>query len=218
MKRIAALLILMGICLVSRYALNYWLGYYEQSYLPLVWQLLLGLIGFVVALYLLFIWIISLVRRNQRLWTTGMLVVLLVLVGIEWILPPRDMITYGLRDRLARDYSLEELRRFTKDIDQTLPQSYQIPGGSKTFNGEDLAKTGLKEKYPFLSWIKETHSEGPAYVSEKGGVVNVRWGSSFLGRWGFSVAVNAGKLDLPSEPGTKALRLSDDIIVVSEPD
>ena len=218
MKRMIALLALMGICLASRYALNYWLGYHEQSYLPLAWQLLLVLISFVVFLYLLFIWIISLVRKNQRLWTTGMIVIVFILMGLGWVLPPRDMIIYGLRERLLQDYTLEELRSFAKDIDQALPQSHQISRNTKILDREDLTKNGLKEKYSFLSWMKVAHSDGPAYVSEKGGVVNVRWGSSFLGRWGFSVAVNGGKLDLPSESYSKALRLSDDIFVVYEPD
>jgi len=59
---------------------------------------------------------------------------------------------------------------------------------------------------------------GPTHVHEEDGVVNVQWGGALVGYWGFSVAVNGGKLYLPSEPNTKALRLSDDILVVSEPD
>jgi hypothetical protein len=116
------------------------------------------------------------------------------------------MIAYGLRDRLAHDLSLDELRRFAREIDQMSPS-----GNNKSFTKMDLANTGLKKTYPFLSW-----SEG-ASVQETDGVADVRWGG-FVGHWGFSVAINGERLHLPSGPDSKALRISDDIFVISEAD
>jgi len=71
----------------------------------------------------------------------------------------------------------------------------------------DVLKTALKEKYPFLI----VHG-GPSCVSEANGVVYVDWGSSFLGRWGFRVAVNGvNARQSAGELGATDLCASDDI-------
>jgi len=202
-------LILMGACLVARYVLSYWMGYYENSFSPLAYRdVLVPFVEAIAILVIIICWIISLIRKRQRIWTTGIVLALLILMAFSQGMPTaRYFIICGLRDRLLHDHSLDNLRLFAQEIERMPPQ-----GNNKSFTRENLANTDLKEKYPFLSW-----SQGASDVSEVNGMVGVRWGG-FIGHWGVNVAVNGQKLDLPSEPAKKALRLSDDIIVVSEPD
>jgi hypothetical protein len=203
-------LVLAIICLILRYAFYYWFGCYVTQFPFFVFRTTIWLIGFLMFPVLLIAWIISMIQRKDRLWTTAMLIGLLVLTGLARImLRPDNVIIHGLRDRILRDYSLDTLRQFARDIDQ-LSLPYQSPvAGDKVFIHEDLdvLKTSLKEKYPFL----KVHG-GPSSISEANGVVYVDWGSSFLGRWGFRVAVNGGSAN-PSviEPGVTILRASDDI-------
>lgn len=215
---LAALILMVG-CLLMRYVLSYRLGYYEKSYSALAYQDLLAFFGFIAFVYISIIWIISLFWKKHRLWTTGTMIGLLVLVGLGQLMPhSNDIIVYGLRDRLMHEQNLEDLRRFAQEIDRISRPRDNISGDTKSFMSEDLAKTGLKEKYPFLQWVKGPVFNGPSYVDERDSVVAVRWGGALSGHWGFNIAVNGGKLDLPTEPYTKVLPLSDDIFVIYEPD
>ena len=202
------------ICLMMEYVLTYWLGYYEKWMSSTLWIVILRLLGVTIPFFVLLItWIISLFRKKHRLWTTAMLIGLLALIGLMFKLPPpQNMLAYSMRDRMMRDYSLDDLRRLARDVDQ-LPRSPDSrPGPTKIFMRDDLEKTGLKGKYPFLSLDKdkELGIEGPSYICEGDGVVAVRWGGTLVGHWGFTVSVNGGRVN-PAESGTKILRVSDDI-------
>jgi len=188
--------------------LSYWIGYYEGSYSPLAYRdVLMPFVGIIASILIAMVWFLSLIWKKHRLWTTGMIIGFIVLIGLERLAPyPRDMIAYGLRDRLTHDQSLDELRRFARELEKMPPS-----GNNKSFTKEDLANTDLRKTYPFLSW-----SEG-ASAQETDGVAEVRWGG-FIGHWGFNVAINGAKLDLPSSPNSKALRISNDIFVISEAD
>jgi hypothetical protein len=208
-------------CWAAQYPLYYDLGYHEQSNYPLGYSGFLEVVGAISFPVLVITWVASLIRRKHRFWTTAMMIGLLILMGLVRIMPPPSrMVVYGLRDRLVHDNSLDEIRRFAQDFDKLPPSNDDHLGtntGTKQFMREDLARTGLKEQYSFLNRVKTTDFDGPSYVHEEDGVVDVRWGSAYAGHWGFSVSVKGGKLDLSSEPGTP-LRLSDDILVVSELD
>jgi hypothetical protein len=214
MKRTSLItLILSVICLMMTYVLDYWFGYY-QTLLPLAWSMTLELVVLFIPLPVVLItWIVSMILRKDRLWMTATLIGLLVLVGLKFgfiLPPPHHLIVYGMKNRMVRDYSLDDLRRLAHDVD-LLPRSpNEFPGPTKGFMGEDLDKTGLKGKYPFLSW-----GGGVSHISERDGLVNVRWGGEPAGYWGFSVAVNGGKAN-PSSLDAKILRVSDDIFFIAE--
>ena len=213
-------LVLTVVCLLMTYVLSYWMGYYEKSYSSLTYRdVLVPVVEFIAFLVIVITWIVSLIRKKQRWWTTGTIIGFLALIGLGQLMPhSNNLLVYGLRDRLVHENSLDDLRHFAQDFNQLPRQADNLSGDTKSFMSEDLAKSDLKKKYSFLSWVKGAVFNGPSYVDETDSVVAVRWGGALSGHWGFNIAVNGGKLDLPSEPYSKALRLSDDIFVVYEPD
>jgi hypothetical protein len=146
-----------------------------------------------------------------------MLAGLLVVNGVEYVIPsPTDLIIYGLRDRIMRDFTLDTLRQFAHDFDELPLLSTGLPGPVKTYMNEDLTKTKLKEQYSFLAWLKGPGGfEGPSYVSEVDGIVNVRWGGELGGHYGFSVGIN-GKKITSAESNVQFVRISDDIFLIRE--
>jgi len=199
---------------MTRYALCYWCGYDQRSWSPIGFQGLLALFGFMLLPVLLIVWIVSLFQKQQRLWTTGMLVGLLALMGLKYILPwPHDLILYGMRDGMLRHYNLDYMRRFARDFDQlpNIPEN-NLDGKTKFYwnrgKNSDLDRTGLKEKYPFLANCED--------VVERDNRVSVDWGG-FENHWGFTVAAKGNKIDPQYlEPNNKIIRVSDDIFLKSD--
>jgi hypothetical protein len=75
-------LITVGSCFAMTYVLSYWMGYYERSYSPLAYRdLLVPIIGFLASAAILITWLVSISWKKHRLWTTGMMSGLLVLIG-----------------------------------------------------------------------------------------------------------------------------------------
>jgi hypothetical protein len=140
-------------------AIDYWFGYYQESLSPVIWSAVLELVEFLIfPPVLLITWIISMILRKHRLWTTAMLIGLLALIGFQFtILPPsHHLIVYSMRDRVMRDYSLDDLRHFAREVDQLPRLPGNEAGPTKSFRGRELDKSGLKEKYPFLYWGGES--------------------------------------------------------------
>jgi len=214
MKRLASISLAVTVfCWAARYVLLYRLGYEEDSLLAWRAEDLLSLLGLVFALVLVVTWILALIRKRDRVWTTAMLFGNLLLMALLPILPSADeMVLYGLQERLSHEQNLDELRGFAKDFDQ-LPALSENDPGTKLYVRDDLAKTDLSTRYSFLSWANGPGITGPAYVSESDGVVKVMWGAVDEGHWGFCVSTNGQKLDLSPRQDTP-LRVSDDIIVV----
>ena len=200
-----------------QYVLCYWCGYYQKSFSPILWVELLALFGFILFLAALITWGVSLFQRKQRLWTTAVLAGLLSLWMLEYIIPsPHDLILHGMRDGMLRNYSLDDIRHFARDFDH-LPD---IP--NNTVNGltkfywnrrmdDDLAKTKLKDKYPFLANCEA--------VVESDNIVHVNWGG-FENHWGFSVAIDGKRID-PNprnfwSSDYKTIRISDDVFLQSD--
>jgi hypothetical protein len=206
-------LILAVICLMWEYVLNYWYGYHEESLSPIVWNSICLLVElFILLPTLLIIWIVSLLRRKYRFWATATLVGFLALIGLRLghIIPsPRILIMYGMRNRIIRDYSLDDLRRLAHDVDQLAPPQNAPLGQNKVFMREDVDKTQLKQKYPFLTWGRAHSFNGPSAIAEEHGVVTVWWGGELSGHWGFGVAVNGGRAK--PDPYSRILRVSNDI-------
>lgn len=202
------------LCLLGEYALNFSVGFYEQSLHPTFWAMILFLIEYFVLLpLLLIIWVICLIKKHHRLWTTTMLAGLLALWCIARVLPPPPaFIMYGMRDRVMRDYSLDDLRHLARDFDRLPPISSSISGSTKGYMRGDLANTGLSKKYSFLDWPKNREVQGPSYIAETDGIVDVRWGGALVGHWGFSVAVNGRRIN--GQPDSKISRASEDILFV----
>ena len=210
----AFILILAVICLILECVLCYWVGYFEKSYIPITIWRILRMIGFSLVFIQLFVWISSLIRRINRLWTTIILIFLLAFKWFEAELPSAsNLIVYGMRDRIRRDYSLDILRHFALDFDR-LPKlqkqdvKYGATESFKEYLNGDLANTGLKDKYPFIAWIKNNGRSGPEIITEEDGVVSVGWGGR--PEWGFCVGVNGVKT-LSTDSNVKSLRVSDDI-------
>jgi hypothetical protein len=209
-KRASLLVLVLAIvCRMARYALCYWCGYYQKSWAPIGWQEILALLGFVFFLVLLILWLVSLFQRKQRAWTTAMLAGLLVLMAIKYVMPsPHDLILKGMNDGMLRNYKIDDMRRFAHDFDQLprLPDTLEIY--KQFYWNEDLNKTNLKEKYPFLATCEA--------CMKWDNRVHVDWGG-FENHWGFTVAVDGKRIDPQHlEPDNKIIRVSDDIFFQSD--
>lgn len=141
-----------------------------------------------------------------------MLISLLALFWLHNIMPaPFVLIMYGMRNRIMRDYSLDDLRRLAQDFDR-LPNLPNQPTPYKTYPNQDLMKTRLPEEYPFLMLFQSPYDSGPDGIAELDGVVYVN-GSRAEGGLYFAVSIN-GKRISPTKvdnQNDESLRLSDDI-------
>ena len=139
-----------------------------------------------------------------------MLAGLFALWGLKCVLPwPHDLILPAMRDGMLRNYGLDGIRHFAHDFDQlpNIPE-HNLPGLTQKFYwNADLAKTGLKEKYPFLARCEA--------IVDADNKVHVDWGG-FENHWGFSVSVNGKRIDPYLEPSNKIIRVSDDIYFKSD--
>jgi hypothetical protein len=204
-KRVSLIILVLAvICLLTRYVLCYWCGYYQKSFAPIGF---LTFFEFILFPILLIVWIVSLFQRQHRLWTTMMLGGILVFVGLKHILPwPDNLILYGMRDGMVRNYKLDGIRYFARDFDQ-LPRLPNTLGVFKLFYwNRDLANTGLKEKYSFLARCE--------CISEADNEVSVVWSRY----WRLIVAVDGKKRIDPQhlETSVKIIRVSDDVVFASD--
>jgi hypothetical protein len=204
------ILVLAVVCLLTRYVLCYWCGYYQKSFVLIYFQELLALFGLILILAALTTWIVSLIQKKQRIWTTALLAGLFALWGLKYVLPwPHDLILYGLRDGMLRNYGLDDIRRFARDFDRlpNLPE-HNLAEPNKFYWNTDLAKTGLKEKYLFLAQCEA--------VVEADNIVHIDWGG-FENHWGLSVAVDSKGINPPHlVRSNRTIRASDDIYFTSD--
>jgi hypothetical protein len=202
------------VCLISRYVLCYWCGYYQESFAPIGLQELFAFFGLVLILAAFITWIVSLIKKQQRIWTTTLLAALFSLWGLKYILPwPHDLILYGLRDGMLRNYGLDDMRRFARDCNQLPdPPVNDVDWYTKFYWNrrvdDDLSKTKLKDKYLFLANCED--------VVEFDNKVHVDWGG-FENHWGFSVEVSGKKIDISDiNPQARHIRVADDIVFYSD--
>lgn len=212
------ILILPIIYLIMRSTVNYCFGYYEMPYSLLQLRVIFGLVGLIVIPLLMITWIVTMIQKKNCLWITVMLIWLLAMAGLACIIPnANELVIYGMRNRIRRDYGLDVLRHFARDFDQLPRLPTNLPGTGKIYMNLDLAMTGLQKKYSFLTWMKEPGGfSGPSVVDEADGVVDVAWGGAIAGHWGFSVGINGKKIGHEGSH-TYILRMSDDIYFAIEP-
>jgi len=219
MKRLAILCIFLQIVLSGLYcAAFYWLGHEEtllargmtstDLFLPFVALLFLAMFAMLIR---------SFVIGEARLWMIGTTFVYLAFLvfpmGINRV--HRALLVEGLRDRVVREYGLDAVRSFARDVTQNFhPKDsqqgyYSFQGNFAVLpQGKLAAYAQLKEQYPFLKW-KGDGASGPS-VAYRGDVITVYWGDTNE-EWGISVNVNGKRHEAVPKTGKYVLRPSDDI-------
>jgi hypothetical protein len=209
-KKISLVILILGaVCLMFRYAVSYWLGFQIITYYSFLvffpFQDILKLVEFILFPILLFTWLISIIHRKDRIWTTAALAVILTLILVGSSMPdPKNLIIFGLKDRVTRDFKFEILRQFAREIDQ-LPTPPDLPktlGKVYMQNDLNLAKIQRKKEYSFTKTASS--------ITEKNGIVSVYWGRF---QWGFSIIVEGEKTNLitTNTDTTIVLPVADDI-------
>ena len=217
MKKLSLLSsILFLLLLVGLYAAFYNLGWVTNG----GWAVSYWIFGlpvlFLLLLTSLVTWICSLLKRKDRIWTTGTL----LLTGLLFQLPnvlhvsTVQMLLHGLVNHVTHDYTLNDLRHFARDMHNAIGDNYISHGSLSDLNAqqaEDYKK--LQVIYPLTTWSM-TAGEGPS-IGERFGIMTVDWGGALSGHWGFSVALDGKHIDPPSIPQnsirTQIVRVSDDI-------
>jgi hypothetical protein len=213
------LVLLVAISLV-KYPATYWMGYEEKTFYILADPVMMGVPWLLIATILIITWVSSLIRRKCYWWTTAMVAGLLIVVTVEHFVPgARGLIVYGLRDRVMRDYSLDDLRRFSREVNQDglLSGGRWINHGdaSGLTDSEKAAYEELKQKYAFLRWMRT----GASIINyQDNDVVNFEWGGALWGHWGCSITVDGKKNESEIENGTMVVPVSDDIYFYLSPD
>ena len=188
--------------------------YFGSTYSPILFGLVMRLVCGIVIFIQILVCISALFYKRNRCMAVVVLVMLLGLnVGGNTEQYHDHLILYGLRDRIMKDYGIEALRRFARDVDKLPSNSkYSKSLPNKMYRAEDIANTKLTETYPFLMSYESGGTRGPNFVNESDGIVGVLWGERPL--WGFYVSVK-GKAENPPEGlDAKVLRVSDDIYFV----
>ncbi len=113
---------------------------------------------------------------------------------------------------MLRNYGLDSMRQFARDFDKLpyIPQN-NLDGRTKFYwarPNEDLDKTQLKDKYPFLVNCES--------VVEWDNRVSADWGG-FENHWQIFVATDGKRIDPEHlEPRNRIIRVSDDIYFMSD--
>jgi amino acid transporter len=215
MKAVSLTCLLVGVVMeLLMYVANYAMGWGSTNSLLLAGNSLMGLLVFFLVIVGLLVAVArSLYRREKRFWPT---ICLVIFVLVVFALPsvfvlPGYMSAYGLRDHMMRDFTLDQLRSFAREVQAG-------PIGGRSISPYDLSELSdsekqtvldLRKKYPFLQW----GSHG-AVVNSGADFVSLMWGSGF-GHWGCYIALDkteGGPLDLPQ---VKILRISNDIYFFS---
>ncbi len=210
MKITAALCLALQIALIGmEYIVSYCQGFYEKpNHLFLLLPLWVAPFYFLIFLTLGSLAMFSLGRNLHRFWvTSAFLTFFVILIVTNLILPaPGNMLAYGLRNRVMRDYTLDDLRKFAHDADQAGLLKESAPG-SITPPAEAL--TQLEIKYPF---IRSKDNWGPRLMNfGDEDVVNFVWGGALTGHWGCSIGID-GRKNEPDQVGHGlALPVSEDI-------
>jgi len=192
--------------------------YFGSTYSPIIVGLVMRLVCGIIIFFQMLVCILALFYKRDGCLAVVVLVLLLGLNVVNDAVPyPDDLIIYGLRDRIMKDYGIESLRRFARDVDKLPPNlKYTEFLPNKIYRAEDVANTKLTDTYPFLKWYESADLKAPNFLSEWDGIVGVSWGGR--PHWGFYVSVNGKAENPPQGLDAKVLRVSDDIYFVMESD
>lgn len=211
MKRVSLYLItFFTLGLVANRVLDYWMGYGSSSQdavmtggIACMWIAMLAFPALVVTC------IVALVKRRDRRWTAGALLATFPVVALLRLAVPHLSVLDGLRDRVAQENSLDDLRHLAQEVD-ALPTGAE-KGSYKSFRHSEVnaLKGQLKGQYPFFNW-----GAGPSDIREQDSIVYVEWGGPMAGYWGFQIGVLGKKPDVAETEKTAGVAaLSDDVIV-----
>ena len=206
-----ACLLLLAVLLIHNHHALYWIGYLETSRAFAERDPLIGLLcASALFLVLLVLLLISLIRKKERIWILFVILLYWPIFFLAFKFPsfsdPGEV--YGLRDRILKEYNLDDLRHFAHDYTQTAVGLSVIDGSVDIrFTPEQTAAFDkLKEKYPFLNWGISKPS-----IFQKNGTTNLDWQGPLNGHWGFSVTLNGRKNNPPNDPEFTILPASNDI-------
>jgi len=167
-------------------------------------------IGFVAVLILLAKAVLSLVKRRDRCWMLGALVVSIAAIatyrGVANRLPGFHE---GLRDRFVAHVGYPKMREFAKEVSRLVDSGVVIrnPGQDKPLSDEEQKVWGdLVSRYPFLAW-----NDASGGMFARGGIVELTWGSPLTGHWGFQVSPEGTVKALVEEDRAFSLKAADDV-------
>ena len=217
-------LVLAALLVIGNRAAHYWLGYSE---IPAAFALSDRFFGVMAEFALFMLLIIPALwtefAKKGRLWSyVGLLgfwpVVIVTFLLIRVATPSGGELTMrGLRDRIMHDYTLDDLRRFAREVDEAgLLKDEDLVNQADTSGFTPqlrYALTQLAEKYSFMRWLEDDEQWfGPSLLNHaQDGVVDFEWGGGNRGHWGCSISINGSKNEPVSGPPAKILRVSDDI-------
>jgi hypothetical protein len=191
-------------------------GMYSVGWLGNAWRYLnfftLDPILFMAVVALTGAYFVSLFLRSSTTWCASMLCTFIVALCLQlYVLPPPvRMVMYGLRDHVLQVSSVEDLRHFARDFHQAIPYLAISHGAVESLDeNQAAAYRRLQGTYSFMKWSLDP-GEGPS-IFERNGRMNVEWGGSTAGHWGFSITIDGARNE--SDKGVRAeiLRVSDDI-------
>jgi hypothetical protein len=169
--------------------------------------------GLLAVIYLLVTAVASLVVKQHRRWSVGMLTISIMATGLSplWDDCRLPGFLHGLRDRFVADVGYAKMREFAREVSQD--NFLLVVDGVLRRPGEYGAATPREQKrwddsvsrYRFLGWNRQS---GTIVVDE--GQVELYWGSALTGHWGFQVSTGA-RLEAPEEDRGRMLRVADDI-------
>ena len=209
-------LILASLLVIFNHAANYWLGYSETEVAFLAIDPIIGLfLEFAIFAYLFFVVILSLFVKPRSRWPLYSLVAFWPSVILTWYCLglPGPLIARGLRDRVVHDYTLDDLRRFAREVDQAglLKHGDWIKyGGSLELTGQQKeAFARINKNYTFMHMGEEARLVNFG----EDNIVSFIWGGALPGHWGCVISLDGSNNHAhdDSSADTKILRVSDDI-------
>jgi hypothetical protein len=168
-------------------------------------------IGFVAVLILLAKAVLSLVKRKDRCWTFGALVVSIAAIatyrGVASRLPGFHE---GLRDRFVAHVGYPKMREFANELSRLVDSGVVIrnPRQDKPLSDEEQrAWDDFVSRYPFLAW-----NDASGGMFARDGIVELTWGSALTGHWGFQLCPGGTVKELTdAEDRGASLKVADDI-------
>jgi hypothetical protein len=212
MKLLSSLCLLVAVaCQAASYYGMYSLGWLGSAwrYLnfftldPVLFLSVVGLVGATIA---------SLVLRSHIAWCVTMLAAFFVSLCVQlYVLPPPvRMVIYGVRNHVLQVSSPDDLRRFARDFHEAIPYQAIAHGSVESLSDNQAAAyRKMQESYPFMKWTLDA-GDGPS-IFERDSRVNVEWGGSTAGHWGFSITVDGAQNRPNKGPRSEILPVSDDI-------
>jgi hypothetical protein len=219
-------LILASLLVILTRLASYWLGYSEihQALLasdPFIFLFCESVVFLVLIIFFFLAWF---TKRNRKfllvsLFSFWPLVILTFLLIDSSCGSANFFVLRGLRDRITHDYTLEDLRDFAKDVNQTGILRKAEKGWIDNHDSSNLtplenqAVDQIRKKYPFMLWLDiGSYTHGPC-ILQRGDdeIVNFEWGGALQGHWGCSITTDKSRNEPYSNKDLVIIRLSDDI-------